>query len=112
MQRLSAILALAFAFAALAGVSTAHAHRFVSTPIVVLNLVDAQNQSIPVVVKVQRGQIGLGAGIVMPCAPYHALEVAAPKLRAPPSMDLPETEPALTLAGCLPGIPMRPPISA
>ena len=57
MQRLSAILALVFAFAALAGVSTAHAHRFVSTPIVVLNLVDAHNQSIPVMVKVQRGEI-------------------------------------------------------
>lgn len=112
MQRLSAILALVFAFAALAGVSTAHAHRFVSTPIVVLNLVDAHNQSIPVMVKVQRGEIDLGAGIIMPCAPYNALEVAAPMLPTPPALDMPEVRTMPVPAGFLPSLPRRPPISA
>ncbi len=75
MQRLVALIALVFAFASLAGATTAHAHRYVSTPIVVLNHVDAENTAIPVLVSVQRGEIDLGSGIVMPCGPHHAIPV-------------------------------------
>jgi len=84
MQRLVALIALVFAFASLAGATTAHAHRYVSTPIVVLNHVDAQNVAIPVMVKVQRGEIDLGSGILMPCGPHQAIPVSAPALPAPP----------------------------
>lgn len=76
MQRFVALIAVIFAFASLAGTTTAHAHRYVSTPLVVLNLVDAQNVSIPVMVSVQKGEIDLGSGIVMPCGPHHAIPLA------------------------------------
>lgn len=76
MQRLVALIAVIFAFAAVAGTTTAHAHRYVSTPLVVLNLVDADNVSIPVMVSVQKGEIDLGSGIVMPCGSHHAIPVA------------------------------------
>lgn len=75
MRRLVALLVMIFAFAAIAGATTAHAHRYVSTPIVVLNLVDGNNQSIPVLVSVQRGEIDLGSGIMLPCGPHHGIPV-------------------------------------
>lgn len=75
MRRFVALIVLIFAFASLAGMTTAHAHRYISTPIVVLNHVDANNQSIPVIVAVQRGEIDLGSGIMLPCGPHHAIPV-------------------------------------
>lgn len=85
MQRLVAIIALVFAFASVAGMTTAHAHRYVSTPIVVLNMVDENNVSIPVTVTIQRGEIDLGAGIIMPCGPHHGIPVMVPALPPPPA---------------------------
>lgn len=90
MQRLIALIALVFAFASLAGTTVAHAHRYVSTPIVVLNMVDENNKSIPVTVTIQRGEIDLGAGIVMPCGPHHAIPVMVPALPQPPTCAAPE----------------------
>jgi len=89
MQRVVALIALVFAFASLSGTTLAHAHRFVSTPIVVLNHVDDDNVAIPVIVSVQKGQIDLGAGIIMPCGPYYAIPVAAPALPASPEAGMP-----------------------
>lgn len=83
MRRLIAFIAIILAFAATAGATTAHAHRYVSTPIVVLNHVDAENQSIQVMVKIQRGQIDLGSGIVMPCGFHPVIVVEAPELVHP-----------------------------
>lgn len=80
MRRFVLLLTMIFAFASLAGAATAHAHRYISTPIVVLNHVDAQNKSIPVIVAVQRGQIDLGAGILMPCGSHPGIEVTLPPL--------------------------------
>jgi hypothetical protein len=85
MSRLIALLVAIFAFAAIAGAATAHAHRYVSTPIVVLNLVDSSNQSIPVMVSVQRGEIDLGSGITMPCGPHHGIPVAITELPVCPA---------------------------
>lgn len=90
MRRLVALIAVLFAFASVMGTTVAHAHRYVSTPIVVLNHVDEHNKSIPVVVEIQRGQIDLGAGIVMPCGPHHAIPVAAPLLPVAPECADPE----------------------
>jgi hypothetical protein len=90
MQRLIALIALVFAFASLAGTTVAHAHRYVSTPIVVLNMVDENNKSIPVTVTIQRGEIDLGAGIVMPCGPHHAIPVILPAMPQPPACAAPE----------------------
>lgn len=89
MRRLVALIAVIFAFASLAGTTTAHAHRYASTPIVVLNLVDAQNVSIPVMVKVQRVDVDLGSGIVMPCGPHHAIPAMVPELPGAPDCDRP-----------------------
>lgn len=112
MQRFVALIAIIFAFASLAGTATAHAHRYVSTPIVVLNHVDANNMAIPVVVKVQRGEIELGSGIVMPCGPHHAIGVTGPSL--PPAQQCAAPERGLVAAMTdRPSIRMlRPPISA
>ena len=66
---------LLFAFASLAGTTTAHAHRYVSTPMVVLNHVDEDNRPIPVIVAVQRGEIDLGSGIMLPCGAHHGIPV-------------------------------------
>lgn len=85
MRRLLPFIAILFAFASLAGTTLAHAHRYVSTPIVVLNHVDENNVAIPVVVQVQRGTVDLGSGIIMPCGPHHAIGVSAPQL--PPAPD-------------------------
>jgi hypothetical protein len=80
MHRFVAIIVLIFAFASLAGMTTAHAHRYISSPMVVLNHVDANNQSIPVIVAVQRGEIDLGSGIMLPCGPHNAIPVAMMQL--------------------------------
>ena len=80
MRRLITLIVMIFAFASVAGTSVAHAHRYVSTPIVVLNHVDENNQSIPVVVAVQRGEIDLGDGIMLPCGAHHGIEVSVPQL--------------------------------
>lgn len=83
MPRLAALIALVFAFASLAGMTTAHAHRFVATPIVVLNHVDAHNTAIPIVVKVQSGEIDLGAGVIMPCGQLQGIEASVSILPQP-----------------------------
>ncbi|MBD8066279.1 hypothetical protein IC608_12440 [Devosia sp. PTR5] len=75
MQRIIGLIAILFAFASLVGPALAHAHRYESTPIVVLNHVDAANVSRPVIVTVQKGNIDLGSGIIMPCGPYFAIPV-------------------------------------
>lgn len=75
MRRLMTLIVMIFAFASVAGTTLAHAHRYISTPIVVLNHVDENNQSIPVVVEVQRGEIDLGSGISMPCGAHHGIPV-------------------------------------
>ncbi len=109
MQRLVALISVIFAFASLAGTTTAHAHRYVSTPIVVLNHVDANNVSIPVMVVIQHGEIDLGAGIVMPCGPHNAIPIATPQIPVVPQCDEPvamldSTEPLWTIH-----LPLRPP---
>ena len=85
MRLLVTLIVLIFAFASVAGTSVAHAHRYVSTPIVVLNHVDENNQSIPVVVAVQRGEIDLGDGIVLPCGAHHGIEVSVAQLPVCPA---------------------------
>ena len=80
MRRVITLIVMIFAFASVAGTSVAHAHRYVSTPIVVLNHVDDNNQSIPVVVEVQRGEIDLGEGIMLPCGAHHGIPVSVVQL--------------------------------
>lgn len=112
MQRVMALIALIFAFASLAGTTVAHAHRYVSMPIVVLNHVDANNVSIPVFVQVQRGEIDLGKGIIMPCGPHQAIPVFAPQMPSAPACEVP-----VALLDAAPPvwretIPLRPPKAA
>ena len=112
MQRFVLSIAILFAFATLAGVTTAHAHRYVSTPIVVLNHVDAENVPIRITVKVQRGEIDLGEGIVMPCGPHQAIPVLLTQLPAAPESEAPSGQ----FTAATPHWPaeelLRPPISA
>tara|TARA_R110002020_G_scaffold10801_10_gene41020 strand:- start:1133 stop:1471 length:339 start_codon:yes stop_codon:yes gene_type:complete len=89
MQRLVLLIALVFSIASLAGMTTAHAHRYISTPIVVLNHVDADNVAIPVIVQIQRGEIDLGSGIFLPCGPHNAIATLAPVLPGAPEGDAP-----------------------
>lgn len=112
MQRLVALIALVFAFASLAGMTTAHAHRYVSTPIVVLNMVDENNVSIPVTVTIQRGEIDLGAGIVMPCGPHHAIPVVVPALPHAPACASPQADVVVGNPTWPEVLPLRPPRSA
>lgn len=84
MSRLVTLIVLIFAFASVAGTATAHAHRYFSTPIVVLNHVDDSNRSVPVFVEVQRGEIDLGSGIMLPCGAHHAIPVADASLPVSP----------------------------
>ena len=111
MRRFVALIAVLFTFAAVMGATVAHAHRYVATPIVVLNMVDAQNQSIPIVVEIQRGQIDLGAGIVMPCGPHHAIGIVLPSLPMAPDCAAPEGEVRTMGPAWSPGQLLRPPIS-
>lgn len=112
MQRLVLSIAILFAFATLAGVTTAHAHRYVATPIVVLNHVDAENVPIRMMVKVQRGEIDLGEGIIMPCGSHHAIPAVPPQMPvAPEGEDLPAI--LCVQSPVWPGAPeLRPPITA
>ncbi len=112
MQRFVALIALVFAFASLAGTTIAHAHRYVATPIVVLNHVDENNVSIPVVVQVQRGEIDLGSGIVMPCGPHHAIPVSLPLIPGAPECEQPAPQIGVVTTPWLEPIPLRPPRSA
>lgn len=112
MQRFVALIAVIFAFAALAGTATAHAHRYVSTPIVVLNHVDDNNVSIPVIVQVQRGDIDLGAGIIMPCGSYQAIAATPPTIPPAPPSALPRPSCSAAEADWPAPVPQRPPRSA
>ena len=112
MRRLVALIAVLFTFASVMGGTVAHAHRYVSTPIVVLNLVDEQNQSIPVVVQIQRGQIDLGAGIVMPFGPQYGIAIDLPALPKAPDCADPECTPQPIGVAWSGGQLLRPPISA
>jgi hypothetical protein len=87
MRRILTLIALLFAFAAVAGPTTAHAHRYVSTPMAVLNHVDENNQSIPVIVHVQRGEIDLGSGIMMPCGAHPGIPVTIVQMPVCPPSD-------------------------
>lgn len=92
MQRFVALVGLVFAFASLFGVSLAHAHRFQSLPVeplIVLNHVDAHNVPIPVYVKVQKFNIDLGSGLVMPCGQQVGVTPSVPALPLPPAGDRP-----------------------
>lgn len=112
MQRLVLSIAILFAFATLAGVTTAHAHRYVATPIVVLNHVDAENVPIRITVKVQRGEIDLGEGIVMPFGAHHAIVAMPPELPLAPEGETPSDHFAETAPRSLAEELLRPPISA
>lgn len=112
MQRLILSIAILFAFATLAGVTTGHAHRYVATPIVVLNHVDAENVPIRIVVKVQRGDIDLGEGIVMPCGSHHAISALPPLLPQVPESEKPCAGPRPFAVLWQDGKLLRPPISA
>ncbi|MCS6758224.1 MAG: hypothetical protein MO852_03305 [Candidatus Devosia euplotis] len=65
MQRFVVLIALVFAIAFLAGMTTAHAHRYFSTPIVVLNHVNSENVAIaaiaPVLPSAPKGDASLAA---------------------------------------------------
>lgn len=89
MQRLVLIISLVFAIASLGGMTTAHAHRYISTPIVVLNHVDSDNVAIPVMVQIQRGEIDLGSGIFLPCGSHQAVACMAPALPGAPEGEAP-----------------------
>ena len=112
MQRFALFIAILLAFSATAGLTVGHAHRYVSTPILVLNHVNAENQPIPVMVHVQRGEIDLGAGILMPCGSHYGVAVTAPCL--PPAPD--KEDIAVVLAKPAAASPstklLRPPIAA
>lgn len=112
MHRFVAFIAVLFTFAAVMGATVAHAHRYVSAPIVVLNHVDAQNQPIPVVVQIQRGQIDLGAGIVMPCGPHHGIGVSLPGWPDAPPCARPGLALITTGLAWSGRLLLRPPISA
>jgi hypothetical protein len=111
MRRFVALIAVLFTFAAVMGATVAHAHRYVATPIVVLNMVDAQNQSIPIVVEIQRGQIDLGAGITMPCGQHLAIGVSLPTLPMAPACAAPEADVPAMGPDWSPNQLLRPPIS-
>ncbi len=112
MQRFIALIAIVFAFASLAGATTAHAHRYVSTPIVVLNHVDENNRSIPVVVQVQRGEIDLGSGIVMPFGSHHAIPASTPQIPIAPDKDSPTLRVEAAPPASPEDTPLRPPKAA
>ena len=112
MRRLVALIAILFTFAAVMGTTVAHAHRYVSTPIVVLNHVDAENKAIPVVVEIQRGQIDLGAGIVMPCGAHHAIGITLPALPPAPTGSAPEASQEARGTPWTGTMLLRPPINA
>jgi len=112
MQRLVLAIAILFAFATLAGATTAHAHRYVATPIVVLNHVDAENVPIRIMVQVQRGEIDLGSGIVLPCGSHQAIPALPPVLPVAPEADVPSASLCASLSLWHTNQLLRPPIAA
>lgn len=110
MQRLVLFIAILFAFSATAGMTTGHAHRYVATPIVVLNHVDTDNQPIRVTVAVQHGEIDLGEGIVMPCGSHLAIAATPPILPAAPEVEETHFAPTSSLDAWKDGSAFRPPI--
>ena len=112
MRRFIALTAMLFALASVAGMTTAHAHRYVSTPIVVLNHVDDSNRPIPVVIEVQRGQIDLGSGILMPCGQHQAIPVTVAQLPPLPACATPSAHIETTGRDGIRTRLLRPPISA
>jgi hypothetical protein len=112
MRRFVTIIVLIFAFASLAGMTTAHAHRYHSSPMVVLNHVDANNQSIPVIVAVQRGEIDLGSGIVMPCGSHNGIPVTVMPLPICPAEARPVPGADADMTDWLGTGPLRPPRQA
>lgn len=95
MQRVAAIVGIIFVLASLFGVSLAHAHRFQSLPVeplIVLNHVDANNVPIPVFVKVQKFNIDLGSGLVMPCGQQVGVTPSVPDLPLPPASGCPSAD--------------------
>ena len=111
MQRFVYFTAILLSFATLFGVTTAHAHRYVSTPIVVLNHVDAENVPIRIMVKVQHGEIDLGSGIIMPCGAHHAIVAAVPVLPQAPEAETPEADGCFARISWQDAKRLRPPIS-
>jgi hypothetical protein len=112
MRRFVAFIAVLFTLSAVLGGTVAHAHRYVSTPIVVLNHVDDANRSIPVVVEIQRGQIDLGDGIVMPCGPHQAIAISLPAFARTVACSLPEIATRTSFTPWSRHQLLRPPISA
>ena len=112
MRHFVVFIAVLLALASVLGATTANAHRYVATPIVVLNHVDADNKPIPVVVQIQRGQIDLGAGLMLPCGSHHAIEVSAPQLPGAVMTMVPETKLDTAQADWPAILPLRPPKSA
>lgn len=112
MRRFVTLIVLLFTFASVMGGTVAHAHRYISTPIVVLNHVDADNQSIPVVVMIQRGDVDLGAGIVMPCGFHPGIAVSDGAAIASPDCAGHEAAALPALARWQAKQNLRPPISA
>ncbi|WP_375598768.1 hypothetical protein [Devosia sp. Naph2] len=111
MRHFVVFIAVLLGLASVLGATTANAHRYVATPIVVLNHVDADNKPIPVVVQVQRGQIDLGAGLMLPCGSHPAIEVSAPQLTAPPPARSPVLAPCRVAPDWQSILPLRPPKS-
>jgi len=112
MRRFVIFIAVLLSLASVLGATTAHAHRYVSTPIVVLNHVDADNKPIPVVVQVQRGEIDLGGGLMMPCGSHHAIEASTPQLPAKLQPTSLAAEAFAAVADWRSILPLRPPIRA
>jgi len=112
MRHFVVFIAVLLALASVLGATTANAHRYVATPIVVLNHVDADNKPIPVVVQIQRGQIDLGAGLMLPCGSHHAIEASAPQLPGAVMTMVPETKLDTAQADWPAILPLRPPKSA
>ena len=112
MRHFVVFIAILLGLASVLGATTANAHRYVSTPIVVLNHVDADNKPIPVVVQVQRGQIDLGAGLMLPCGSHHAIEVCALQLSGITTVSVPKPDLQQVFADWPTVLPLRPPKSA
>ncbi|SFV38087.1 hypothetical protein SAMN05216456_3252 [Devosia crocina] len=109
MQRLVLLIAILLSLATLLGVTTAHAHRYQASPLVVLNHVDADNVPIRIMVTVQRGEIDLGEGIVMPCGSHQAIPAEGPALPQAPEPDCPAAHRLAAETGFVGKLRLRPP---
>jgi hypothetical protein len=112
MRLFVVVIAMLLGVASVSGAATANAHRYVSTPIVVLNHVDQDNRPIPVFVQVQRGQIDLGAGLMMPCGPHHAIAAHAPQMPCADTTETLQAQLAVFDTDWQAILPLRPPIGA